>query len=303
MGGNRLKLYSALSRAPFPKSYPGKVLLSAFLGTHVPLLTLVVHLARDPRTGPREKVRILAVALAATLGGTAATLWALHALLAPVTAASEALRRYLQHDEFPELPTSYTDQAGRLMADVQRSVERLDGALRSLGEQAARDHLTGLLNRRATEERLAQDVARARRGGGGALTLAVVDLDQFKPVNDLHGHRAGDAYLKRFAGALARNVREGDWVARWGGDEFAVGVWEAKGQGASAQRALERVGSELREDPMVLPGGERVHLTFSAGVVRWREGDDAQALFRRADEALYRAKAAGEGTVVVYDDA
>ena len=74
MGGNRLKLYSALSGAPFPKSYPGKVFLAAFLGTHVPLLSLVAHLVRDERVGPREKVRVLAVALAATLGGTAGTL-------------------------------------------------------------------------------------------------------------------------------------------------------------------------------------------------------------------------------------
>ena len=89
--------------------------------------------------------------------GTAATLWALHALLAPVTAASE--RR-----EVPDLPTSYPDWVGRLMADVQSSVKRLDASLRSLAEQAATDPLTGILNRRSGEERLAQDVSRAARG-------------------------------------------------------------------------------------------------------------------------------------------
>ncbi len=80
------------------------------------------------------------------------------------TASSEALRRYLERGEVPDLPTSYPDRAGRLMSDVQSSVERLDAALRSLGQLAAKDHLTGVLNRRAGEERLAQDVARARRG-------------------------------------------------------------------------------------------------------------------------------------------
>ena len=294
-----LGLYTALSRAPFPKSYPGKVFFSAFLGTHAPLLALIAHLARDPRLRPREKARVLAVALLATLAGTAATLWALHALLAPVTAASGALRRYLERGEVPDLPTSYPDRVGRLMADVQSSVERLDAALRSLAEQAATDPLTGILNRRSGEERLAQDVARAARGGGD-LALAVLDLDQFKPVNDEHGHRAGDACLEHFASILSRNLRAGDWAARWGGDEFSVGLWE--GQGASsAEGALERLAEQLREAPLVLPGGQKARLTFSGGVGRWREGEDAEGLFRRADAALYRAKEAGGDTVAYAD--
>ena len=307
MRKNRLALYSVLSRAPLLKSYPGKVLFSAFLGTHVPLLALLAHLARDPRLEPREKTRVLAVALVATLGGTAGTLWALHALLLPVTAASEALRRYLAHGEVPDLPTGYPDRAGRLMADVQSSVERLDAAISSLGELATHDHLTGALNRRAGEERLAQDVARAEREEaapgatrGATLTLAVADLDQFKPVNDRHGHDAGDACLKHFAGVLARNVRKGDWIARWGGDEFLVGVWEAE-EGRGAQRVLGRVGRELRAAPAALAGGEEVRLTFSAGVARWRPEDDARGLLRRADEALYRAKEGGRNAVVRAD--
>ncbi len=235
-------------------------LMLAFLGTHVPLLALTAHLARDPRPGPRDKARVLA--LAATLGGTAATLWALHALLAPVTAASEVLR--------------------------------------SLEEMVVKDHLTGVLNRRAGEGRLAQDAARARRGGGG-LALALLDLDRFKPVNDLHGHCAGDACLEHFASVLVRNLREGDWVARWGGDEFAVGLWEGQGEEPSAERVLERAAEELRRVPLVLPDGGEARLTFSGGVSRWREGEDAEGLFRRADEALYRAKEAG-GDAVVYAD-
>jgi diguanylate cyclase (GGDEF)-like protein len=188
------------------------------------------------------------------------------------------------------------------MADVQSSVERLDVSLRSLGELATHDHLTGTLNRRAGEERLAQDVARAEREAappGATLTLAVADLDQFKPVNDRHGHDAGDACLKHFAGVLARNVRKGDWIARWGGDEFVVGVWEAQGRGA--QRVLDRVGRELRAAPLTLVGGQEVRLTFSAGVAEWRPGDDVRGLFRRADEALYRAKEGGRNAVVHAD--
>src|SRR4028119_1338877 len=166
MGRDELRLYRALSRAPFPKSYLGKVFLTAFLGTHVPLLALLAYLVRLRRFGVGASLRILSVTVPATLGGTAATLWAMNALHAPVTLASEALRRYLDSGEVPELPAGYTDRAGRLMADVQYTVEKLDAAVRSLGERAAMDHLTGVYNRRAAEGRLAEDIARARRGGG-----------------------------------------------------------------------------------------------------------------------------------------
>jgi diguanylate cyclase (GGDEF)-like protein len=189
----------------------------------------------------------------------------------------------------------------RTARELVKHLERLDSVLRSLGELAARDHLTGVYNRRAGEEQLVKDIARAERGGG-TMALAVLDLDRLKPINDEHGHRAGDACLEHFASVLCRSVREGDWIARWGGDEFVVGVWQAQGEETSAERVLERAAGKLREDPPVLPSGEEARVTFSAGVVQWRGGDDAQGLFRKADEALYRAKRAGRNTVVVHAD-
>ena len=105
-------------------------------------------------------------ALLTTLSGTAATLLTLRALLAPVSAASEALRRYLDRAELPDLPTGHHDEAGILMTDVRYVAERLEESFRSLGEQAAKDPLTGLYNRRVAQERLYEDVARVERGGG-----------------------------------------------------------------------------------------------------------------------------------------
>jgi len=301
MGEDELRLYRALSRAPFPRSYLGKVFLAAFLGTHVPLLALLGYLVRFRRFGLRASVRILSVTVPATLGGTAATLWAIHALSAPVALASRALRRYLDEGDLPDLPTGYTDRAGRLMADVQYAIERLDATMGALDERARADHLTGLHNRRAAEERLAEDVARAGRGGGRP-ELALVDLDDLKSVNDQHGHHAGDACLIRFAEALGRNAREGDWVARWGGDEFLVVAWHAEeGEGTSVERVLGRVAEDLGGEPLVLSDGEEALLTFSGGVCRWRPGDDPGRLLRKADGALYRAKAEGGNTVVLAD--
>jgi diguanylate cyclase (GGDEF)-like protein len=303
MGEDELRLYRALSSAPFPKSYMGKVFLVAFLGTHVPLLALLAYLLRFRRFGPRPALRILSVTVPATLGGTAATLWAIHALSEPVGVASRSLRRYLDEGELPDLPTGYPDRAGRLMADVQYAIERLDAAMGTLGEQAGTDHLTGLPNRRTAEERLAEDVARAGRGGGRP-ELALVDLDGLKSVNDAHGHHAGDACLIRFAEVLGRNAREGDWVARWGGDEFLVVTWRAEQddeEGVSVERVLGRVTEDLGEEPLVLPDGEEEFLNFSGGVCRWRPGDDPGRLLRKADGALYRAKAEGGAGMVRAD--
>ena len=296
MGEDELRLYRALSRAPFPKSYLGKVFLAAFLGTHVPLLALLAYLVRFRRFGLRASVRILSVTVPATLGGTAATLWAIHALSEPVGLASRALRRYLESGELPDLPTGYADRAGRLMADVQYAIERLD-------ELASRDHLTGLHNRRAAQVRLAEDVARARRGGG-TLELALVDLDELKSVNDTYGHQAGDACLIRFAEVLGRNAREGDWVGRWGGDEFVVVTWRAEeeeGEGTAVGRLLGRVAEDLGDNPAVLPDGEEAPLTFSGGACRWHPGEEPVGLISKTDGALYRAKAEGKNAVVQAD--
>ena len=299
MGDEQLKLYRLLSRAPFPKSYVGKVFLTAFFGTHVPLLALLVYFVHDRRFGLGGALRILSVTVPATLGGTAMTLWAMYSLSEPTALASRALKRYLDSGELPDLPVGYTDRVGRLMADVQYTIERLDKAVRSLEELATRDHLTGTYNRRAADERLAEDVKRAERGGG-ALSLTLLDLDQLKPINDAHGHRAGDACVVHFAEVLSRNVRAGDWIARWGGDEFVVGMWYTQ-EGQPTKRVLERIAEDLRESPVVLPDGEETLLTFSAGTCRWKPGDDVRGLVSRADVALYRAKAEGGNTIVHLD--
>jgi len=298
MGEDQLKLYRALSRAPFPKSYVGKVFFTAFLGTHVPLLALLFYFVRRRHFGWVGALRILSVTVPATVGGTAFTLWAMYALSAPTALASRALRRYLDSGEIPDLPVGYTDRAGRLMADVQYTVERLDAAVRSLEELATRDHLTGTYNRRVAEERLAEDVKRVERGG--TLSLALFDLDHLKAINDEHGHSAGDACVVRIAEVLGRNLRAGDWVARWGGDEFVVGLWNMEEE-QPTERVLERIAEDLRENPVALPGGDEVHLAFSGGACRWKPGDDVGGLISRADEALYRAKAEG-GDAVVYLD-
>ena len=292
-----LRIYALLSRLPFPKSYLGKILLAAFLGTHVPLIALVLYFVLYSPVSFGPALGIFAVIIVATVLGTGATLWALYSLLKPVSMSSNALRDYLDHGKMPALPTGFTDRVGRLMADMQYAIEYLDEVIRSLEERSAKDYLTGVYNRRAGEERLAEDLARAKRSES-VLTLALVDVDQFKPINDRYGHQAGDACLKHVASVLQRNVREGDWLARWGGDEFLMALWEAGG-GHQAQRTLGRIAEEVGENPVVLPGGQEIRLALSGGACRSTgQSETVEGVLARADQALYRAKEKGKNRFV-----
>ena len=133
--------------------------------------------------------------------------------------------------------------AMRLAAEVERLAAQLEQSRARISDLEARvdiDPLTELLNRRGFERELERSVAYVKRYGASA-ALIYFDLDEFKPVNDRHGHAAGDAVLKAVAAALYRQVRASDVVARIGGDEFVVLLWNVSGPAAAAKAAaLER---------------------------------------------------------------
>jgi predicted signal transduction protein with EAL and GGDEF domain len=211
--GPRLRAYTLLSRALFPKSYLGKIMLGAFVGIPIPLLALVLYLFLIARIDLAEALPTLAVVLVATVLGGALTLFALCALLAPVSVALRDLRAYLERGGLPQLPTGSDDEAGKLLFDVQHIISHLEENIRSLEELSAKDSLTGAYNRRACEERLAEDVARVERGRE-TLALAALDADRLKEINDRHGHAAGDACLRHLASIIERNIRKSEWSAR-----------------------------------------------------------------------------------------
>ncbi len=153
------------------------------------------------------------------------------------------------------------------------------------------DALTGLHNRRYFHETLAREVARAHRYQRG-LALIVFDLDDFKAINDRIGHLAGDTVLAEAADRVRDVVRSADVACRVGGDEFAVILPEAGI--TDADQLYKRLEAAVSSRPVGQAG--RLHL--SAGVTELRPEDDAVSFFQRADEALYRAKDAGKGTVV-----
>jgi diguanylate cyclase (GGDEF)-like protein len=149
---------------------------------------------------------------------------------------------------------------------------------------ARTDDLTGLLNRRAWEEQLPREMARARRQSD-PLCVAMLDLDFFKNYNDERGHQAGDRLLKQSAAAWVNELRASDTLARYGGEEFTVAL-----PGCTLVNAKDIV-ERLRA---AMPGGQ----TVSAGVACWNGRESAEELVGRADAALYEAKRSGRDRLV-----
>jgi diguanylate cyclase len=177
---------------------------------------------------------------------------------------------------------------------LERETRELQDALNAERMLARVDALTNIPNRRAFDERLAQEIAR-RALTQGAVTLMLWDLDNFKTINDSYGHRIGDRVLKHVAGCLAKGVRQTDFVARIGGEEFGIVLI------GQALESAQRHANDLRAAVEGLRfhfRGEPVRITVSCGITELTEGDNAQSAFDRADAALYRAKSSGKNICV-----
>ena len=161
---------------------------------------------------------------------------------------------------------------------------------------ALTDPLTDLPNRRAAEERLSVEKARAARDGKG-FALVLLDIDHFKMVNDRYGHAVGDEVLKVMARRFEAGLREGDWVARWGGEEFLFVLHDSTAEGAVA--IMDRLINQSRTESVQTSIGE-IPLSFSAGVVAYGTCDsEIEALLEKIDHALYQAKANGRDQIRV----
>jgi diguanylate cyclase (GGDEF)-like protein len=210
-------------------------------------------------------------------------------IVVPLVAGDESIGQLAAYSRGGALEAVRPDleELARRAAPVIENARRF----REARQLADLDALTGLHNQRFFHETLAREVARARRYAR-SLGLIVLDIDDFKLVNDRIGHLAGDAVLAETAERIRDAVRTADIACRVGGDEFAVILPEAGL--VEADQLYDRISSAVSTQPI----GQGGLIRLSAGVTELRPGDGAVSLFQRADEALYRAKGAGKATVV-----
>lgn len=294
---------------------------AAFVSRYVPPMKSIVEL-RDTLFAAARNQALERVAMArqrmainAALGGAVLcielTVFLLirHRVLLPLLRGTRAMRAVMGGRDLPDsrLPaTTRSDEIG----DMQRAVAALrDATLRSRSLELERerlieqlrvasdtDFLTTLPNRRAFAERATGLLAQARRHGW-AVALVVFDLDHFKRINDLHGHPVGDAVLRAAAELARSEVRDGELLARHGGEEFVILAADCRPD--EAMQLAERLRAKLAGTPITAPDGPTLHLTASFGVAcaEPRNLVDLDSLFRDADRALYAAKAEGRNRV------
>jgi diguanylate cyclase (GGDEF)-like protein len=166
----------------------------------------------------------------------------------------------------------------------------LQDALREVQRLATRDELTGLANRRHMQQLLAAEEGRFKRCGH-AFSVAVIDLDHFKRINDLHGHATGDQVLRKFAAQAGDSLRGHDVLARWGGEEFLLLMPYTRAEQATT--TVQRLLASMRD--LSTDAGA---MSFSAGVAEFGQGDTMSCVLARADEAMYAAKQAGRNMVM-----
>ena len=237
-------------------------------------------------------------------------------IVRPLEALSDGARRISQgeleveisetgtHDEIGLLTRTFNDMARRLRRNrdeleqhhrqLRTQNEELQRANEVLEQLSITDGLTKLHNHRYFQESLTREIKRVSRSGD-PLSMLLVDIDDFKALNDRHGHAEGDALLVRIARVLNESVRESDILARYGGEEFVVLATGTDLDGALF--VAEKIRTAVAETAFMLHGNlEAVQVTISIGVAEF--AGDRKRFFHAADRALYRAKAAGKNCVI-----
>lgn len=220
------------------------------------------------RSGSPQKVETKASRAAADLADATA-----HVLGIPQSEYTPKVRAAL---------STLMSEVDSLRCELQAMRERLEVAEKS----ADQDQLLPVLNRRAFVRQLTRHISLADRYGTPS-SLIYFDLNNFKLVNDAHGHAGGDEALRQFAGVLVANVRETDIVGRLGGDEFAVLLSHA--DQTQAHRKADQLAEQVRTTPAVW-NGKPIPLSFAYGAFELNADDNPETAMARADEAMYRHK-------------
>lgn len=292
---NHFKMYTFLSKFPYVKdSYMLKLFTVALLGNLLPLVILLTCLLSNDMTANILFYLLILIGLTTNI---IITFLILRSILYPVAMTADALQNYIHDKQIPTLPVQfkdspYQDTVGHLMSNVQYVIEKLESSSKSLKTASNIDPLTGILNRYSGEERLMQDMARAKRGKI-KLLIAIVDIDDFKLINEQFGHNLGDVCLTHIVEALSNNIRAGDWLARWGEDEFLMVLWNVNHD--HLHIILERIQQQSIKTPM----GELLEISLSIGACQYDGESEIDTLIMCANKALYQAQSNGRGSIIL----
>lgn len=266
----------------------------AFIGTHIPLLTLVITFALSPTSSSDVSIRVLAIALTTTLVGTAFTLCALHYLLAPVVLTARSLRAYIDDQTLPNLPTEFTDEVGVLMSSASQTIHKLDEVIRYM---ASYDALTGLPNQTLLSDRLQQEIIQAQKNHQ-SLAITSFSISNLAEVYNVFGKEISESLLRAFAQRLGLKFSESVIFAYLSGSLFIAvqSSPDASGVGATlTQTILDAIN-----DRFVI-NGEEIYVSTNVGISLYpHDSSEINQLLQNARAAMDTAQKLGKNTYQFY---
>lgn len=278
-------LYDLFNRLPGPRRVAHKILLVALLGTLTPIFVLALYVLFFTSPGSFALTPILVV-LGGSIVGAAITLFAVQALLTPIGAVAKALVAFEKADDMPNFGRGYRGEIGELLNDTELALISLRHSIEHLEACAQLDTLTRLPNRQGAGERLKR-MALEDEQNPRSLLLLLIDLEGFSRVNETHGRAVGDRTLRQVGSLLRASLRERDWVARWGDDEFLLVLSNNDRQDVSGLSG--RLRDQLKAIPVDEDGKLVVEFGFSAGAAYFKAGMTVDEAIEKAHQARCHA--------------
>jgi len=289
-----LFLYNFLSKLGLFNTFASKVIFITLICFLVALIPIVIILLQYNFTIQQIFFLCFVFFVSFSIGIVLLSIL-IKSLLIPINLVCDSLDEYKKNKIVPILPSDYSDELGVLMKDVQEFVESINSKMSSLTKNLMIDHLTGVYNRLSSEKRISEDIARVKRNNE-KLTVAMFDIDDFKLFNDYYGHSVGDKCLIEVANTVKNNLRESDWIARWGGDEFLVVFSNVDSETSS--NVLLRI-MEILKNTQIKTDQKTINMSVSIGITELVDSDDYVSILKRVDMALLDAKNKGKAKIVI----